>query len=151
VASSALGARRGTDVSANPLCRLNTRSQLGQGSADEFILLSDALPFVSLGANQTAVMIAAGGEHACAVVTGGVKCWGDNQYGQLGLNLSTDGLGSTPGEMGDALPFVDLGGSPTTHPTAPSMRPTPASSSGARCVLSLAAAVGCAVLVGWLA
>jgi len=146
VASSALGARRGTDVSANPLCRLNTRSQLGQGSADEFILLSDALPFVSLGANQTAVMIAAGGEHACAVVTGGVKCWGDNQYGQLGLNLSTDGLGSTPGEMGDALPFVDLGGSPTT---APSTRPTPASSSGARRVLSLAA-VGCAVLVGWV-
>ena len=41
-----------------------------------------------LGGSATA--IAAGGVHACAVVSGGqVKCWGNNSHGQLGDNSTT--------------------------------------------------------------
>ena len=36
-----------------------------------------------------------------------VKCWGDNTYGSLGYGHTGD-LGTTPGHMGDNLPFVDF-------------------------------------------
>jgi hypothetical protein len=37
-----------------------------------------------------------------------VKCWGRNEKGTLGLG-DPNGRGYAPGEMGDMLPFVDLG------------------------------------------
>ncbi|CAN0403862.1 unnamed protein product, partial [Scytosiphon promiscuus] len=36
------------------------------------------------------------------------QCWGSNSGGQLGLGDSLD-RGDEAGEMGDSLPFVDLG------------------------------------------
>jgi alpha-tubulin suppressor-like RCC1 family protein len=71
--------------------------------------MGDSLPFVNLGESVKAVTLASGYEHTCALLEGGqVKCWGTNQYGQLGLG-DQQGRGSVPGQMGDALPFVDLG------------------------------------------
>jgi hypothetical protein len=37
-----------------------------------------------------------------------VKCWGAGFLGQLGSG-SRQTLGDGPGEMGDALPYLDLG------------------------------------------
>jgi len=71
--------------------------------------LGDALPFVELGSNARVVQIAAGGRHTCALLDSGqVKCWGDNEVGQLGLG-DTNPRGDEPGEMNDALRAVDLG------------------------------------------
>ena len=46
---------------------------------------------------------------------GTLKCWGYNIYGQLGYG-DTAHRGDGPGEMGDALPAVDLGTTPGTSP-----------------------------------
>jgi E3 ubiquitin-protein ligase HERC3 len=72
------------------------------------------LPTVDLGAGRTALGVTAGGAAAHLTYTcvrlddGRVKCWGKNEFGQLGLG-DTLVRGDEPGEMGDRLPFVDLG------------------------------------------
>ncbi len=59
--------------------------------------------------SQEVVQISAGQYHAWArFAHGKVKCWGFNAQGQLGLG-DTNQRGDQPGEMGAALPFVDLG------------------------------------------
>jgi alpha-tubulin suppressor-like RCC1 family protein len=71
--------------------------------------MGDALPFVDLGTGRTAKVIAAGGYHTCAILdTNQVKCWGAGSSGQLGVD-DTSFRGNDPGEMGDALPIVNLG------------------------------------------
>lgn len=71
--------------------------------------MGDLLAPVSLGTGRTAVDIDAGTNHTCAVLdTGVVKCWGSNSFGQLGLG-DTVTRGTAGGQMGDALPAVELG------------------------------------------
>ncbi|GIL69258.1 hypothetical protein Vretifemale_217, partial [Volvox reticuliferus] len=69
-----------------------------------------ALPAVDLGPGLTATEIAAGAQHACAILQPGgrVKCWGYNYIGELGLGDRYP-RGDFPGQMGENLPFVDLG------------------------------------------
>src|SRR3546814_2120886 len=76
----------------------------------------DNLPAVDLGANRTALTIAAGNSHTCAVLSDrSLKCWGLGGSGQLGLG-TTITQGDESGEMGDSLPIVDLGTGPALVP-----------------------------------
>ena len=48
-----------------------------------------SMPPVNLGTGLTATHISAGQSHTCAILnTGGVECWGDNQYGELGNGIT---------------------------------------------------------------
>ena len=91
----------------------NYSGQLGLGNevdrGDAANEMGANLPTVDLGTGRTALQLAAGSEHTCALLDNNtVKCWGFNSQGQLGLgNLSTHGR--LPGTMGDNLPAVDLG------------------------------------------
>jgi len=71
--------------------------------------MGERLPAVNLGTGRTARSLSLGFDHTCAVLDNGtIKCWGNNTGGQLGLG-DTKVRGDEPGEMGDALPVVDLG------------------------------------------
>jgi E3 ubiquitin-protein ligase HERC3 len=66
------------------------------------------LPTVNLGTGRTATAIAAGITHTCALLdNASVKCWGRNNFGQLGIDNATT-MGDNTGEM-DLLPTVNLG------------------------------------------
>jgi len=71
--------------------------------------MNDSLPAVQLGTGRSAVALALGAFHSCALLDdASVKCWGWNDNGQLGLGDTQDwGAGSK--EMGDSLSAVDLG------------------------------------------
>ncbi|MCA9689755.1 MAG: hypothetical protein KC636_09100, partial [Myxococcales bacterium] len=70
--------------------------------------MGDNLPFVDLGAGQVAIALSAGQGSTCALLEGGdVKCWG---VGQVAGQGTIDSIGNNPGEMGDNLPPIVLGG-----------------------------------------
>lgn len=96
----------------------NDMAQLGLGDTqdrgDQPGEMGDALPAVSLGSGRTATSVVTGFRHTCAVLgNGGLKCWGENTSGELGLGTTATPRGDLPGEMGDALPPIDLGASRT--------------------------------------
>ncbi len=68
---------------------------------------------VNLGTNVSLVSAAVGSSHSCAVVMDArlskrIKCWGNNLYGQLGLN-TTENMADDSFEVGDKMPYVELG------------------------------------------
>jgi alpha-tubulin suppressor-like RCC1 family protein len=71
--------------------------------------MGDSLPYVNLGSGRTAKNIFAGHFFSCAILDNdAVKCWGQNNFGQLGIG-STNNMGSASNQMGDNLPAVNLG------------------------------------------
>jgi alpha-tubulin suppressor-like RCC1 family protein len=78
-----------------------------------------SLPSVPLGTARTALAVAAANHHTCAVLNNSdVKCWGANDSGQLGLG-DVASRGDQAGEMGDALPRVELGTGKLAKAVAP--------------------------------
>jgi len=72
----------------------------------------DQIQPVNLGANHTAVALVAGDYSTCARLDdSSTKCWGSNEYGQLGqhTDVTNQSVGDDPGEMA-ALPAIDFGG-----------------------------------------
>lgn len=85
----------------------NAHGQLGQGhTIPENFKWSDPLDF---GTGRKVKDFAVGGRTGCALLDNDrVKCWGENLSGIVGAG-DTDNRGDDPGEMGDALPYIDLG------------------------------------------
>ncbi len=93
-------------VGASHTCVLTTakevkcwgKGDLGQlGQASTATVGDDELPSTTssftLGVSSPIALLAAGSNFTCALHENGqVKCWGDNQYGQLGIG-STDNIG----------------------------------------------------------
>ena len=73
-------------------------------------LLPSQFTGADLGAGRKATAISISGNgSACAVLDGGdLKCWGNNQFGQLGTG-DLKNLGDKPNQMGDALKPIALG------------------------------------------
>lgn len=76
----------------------NAHGQLGNGATTRHFV-----PITVPGLPASIQFLTAGGRHSCALASGGeVRCWGDNQYGQLG---HTNGPGPHP-----AMPVGGLAG-----------------------------------------
>lgn len=106
----------------------NSKGQLGVGVTANYggtggngplplnsdIEMGDNLLTINLGTDGSgfplkAKQIVSGDRHNCALMADNrVKCWGDNLFGQLGLQ-QTARVGDVNGQMGNSLNYVDLG------------------------------------------
>ena len=91
----------------------NSKGQLGLGDivnrggspAD----MGDDLRAVDLGHGRKARLLTLGSEHTCALLdTHAIKCWGSNEFGQLGLG-DAESRGARSSDMGHSLDTVQLG------------------------------------------
>ena len=94
------------DNGKGQLGRADNKSPVGTAPAD----MGAGLKPVALGTNRKAKGLVAGAEFTCALLDDDtVKCWGENEFGQLGLNSTLD-RGRGANDLGDQLAIVGLGG-----------------------------------------
>ena len=82
----------------------NTYGQLGNGSSGfsssgmgVVSTPSEAVPVPVTGLDSGVTAVSVSGVNACAITAGGaVKCWGDNTYGQLGIDPMALAFSSVP-------------------------------------------------------
>ena len=102
----------------------NSKGQLGMGDIDQLGDEEDemdSLPFVAFGDTIPASQITGGELHTCALFgNGGVRCWGNNLYGQLGQGNSAI-LGDEPAEM-STVPYVSFSVTMTVTSVCSGMR-----------------------------
>jgi alpha-tubulin suppressor-like RCC1 family protein len=86
----------------------NNYGELGvSGSVQTTAQLGTSWSAVYLGSGRTATAVSAGANHTCAIIDDGtVKCWGLNNYGQLGYDDSTN---RGYAELASDMPTVNLG------------------------------------------
>ena len=65
------------------------QGQLGNGIIDSTSAGTFSTPVEVQGITSGATAISSFSDHTCAVVSGGVKCWGANDYGQLGTGTAS--------------------------------------------------------------
>lgn len=103
-------------LSSNGIVKCWGSSSSGQLGHEDMVTRGDelgemgaALDPIDFGLGFSVIQISAGGAHTCALSSNGeVKCWGNNESGQLGLG-DEEHRGDNIGEMGSALLPVDLG------------------------------------------
>lgn len=99
--------------------------RIGTGSeehvGDDAAEMGDALVAVSLGTGLTAKTVSCGLVSTCVIVlqSNRLKCFGGNEQASLGLGDTI--ARAQPSQLGDALPYVDLG---LTQPN-PTVEPQP--------------------------
>ena len=98
----------------------NEHGQLGQGNVHNIgnstSTTNNSKPmsalrhnFIDLGTNKLAKAISAGRSHVCAILDDdSVKCWGQNNFGQLGQG-NRRSIGDQANELGNNLSAVNLG------------------------------------------
>ena len=77
--------------------------------------MGDNLPVIDFGTGRTVMEVASLFSSTCALLDNGqVKCWGAGTYPLgLGVPANMTGVGDNPGEMGDALPAMNLAAPPS--------------------------------------
>ncbi len=79
----------------------NFNGQLGNGTTTQWAPWGQPTPVDVIGLDSGVSAIAAGQDYTCALTSrGGVKCWGQNVYGELGRGSTSDGTSElTPGDV----------------------------------------------------
>ncbi len=82
---------------------IGSYGRLGNGGTAGTFATSNPIAVTVSNISSGITQVSVGANHSCAVVSGGVKCWGGNADGQLGNGTTSNGNQTTPVDV------VDLG------------------------------------------
>ncbi|MDP1922413.1 MAG: hypothetical protein Q8L14_39600 [Myxococcales bacterium] len=85
----------------------NEYGQLGTGASINSTIYTTPVALPSITSGATALSSSA--DTTCAIVSGGVRCWGDNSWGQLGNNVTMGIPGAPPSNVPVAVTGITSG------------------------------------------